>query len=1548
MVRYILKRGLGNKKEAFDSAAGLSIERALENYNPAIDVGSCLILSGGNVKKCDYKPLDGDIIYIRELPGGITAAIIIGALAVTLAVAGAVTMGVMTAKQKQQMADIEDKQKKAARNSGEKPDAAPFIKGANNQSATGQTFPYIIGRTLMTPYKLCSPHYEIKGAGGKEQFYHICLEAGFSPLVIKKVMLGNTTIKTLTGEGAANRVYDFDDCVYYNTQNKIEIAQGGADFSTLPLNKKIVCTLVQKEIPHAYGISYNESDEDYNAYRAGIVQELPDNAMAVEVCIQFDGIRWMDSKGDWRPMDVDIKPEWCYTDERNPTWKPLGEFIHTGGDEGGAKNHFHGWSGKTSRFILKKTFSSAESYGRKISVRLIRETAKASQDQSTCNFLYCNTACYDVEKSTKDELVAADVLEEREKGLCTRLGLRIKADANTQDNLDSISIIVQGVARVWDGDKWSDDKRETCNLAAWVLEVLTSDTHPASRYNLDEIDLEAFGEWYEFCERQGFEANGVIDKGEKKSNILSTLCTNGCGTLIYDEMTGKLSVAIDSGDSNPIALLNADTVINIQSTKKFSRVADGVRVKFVNRDADYSVDTILVMADGGKYNPYNDTLTEQTLKYVTSASHAYKIAWKDIATLRARPRTVTVKVGLEGAYYPLYGKVELQHRTTRTGLGSGEVAEVRLSSLGYLDALIVKAGRIGVKEGDGVTYGLPLMARDGSFLSYLTGEVAAVKGDYITFNKILDGGERVRSSSKTLPHEGDFLSIGTLTSDGGWVNTYNTMTIVSTEATDSGYNLTLQDYNPSIYTFGGVIPTFKSNVTKRPDSHIIEQKPLDIGEVYEKISDSVKKLGSGSASAQEALNVAVHGIHFTPNHTVEDMSICMDELIQKIDEVRKEAVDGIEISENKIMVILEDPRKGLVYMLEMTAGGLKSIAKAVTGSSDYDTAVSAITQWAEGVTAEVTDSDGRGGLLAALSITKDGIINAVAGGGSEGEMSLSLTLPALLTTARAMELVAELGDDAGLLNRVYGLTDLKDDNGGNYWTIKKNANKNDIKELSDVLREHGLLSSNILLKANQIEVSGDTVFNGSGSINGRLSGIKGDIYQSLMTNPAHPEIVDESQSIISGGYIKTCLIDAFQIAAQNLILNVTANNGTRLYSIDYEDYINSQIAGTNADGTPKYKEGGFLISTNYTRGLRRNVTMTAQMEVVTAECNPANWVPTGCKRTPHSWNASTNKVEYYDVSTVTLSWGGSVPMSTSSVTVPPGGATTKFYLPEYPFIYINGVRHELLYTELAVIGCDMYANATGYYSKDYDLWINWVFSDGQSYPFRWNKDNGGGMHLYKSSDPVEVHYGYMTSNGTTTFLQSKYSPGAGVLIETTGDAHFMRTVEIGGDCNIEGRNTNIYQPTLLDGFTTNGCLFKPLVSFSIGWSGSNISTYVKSELVASIVKSEKYTLRGLENYQYQVNLTTRIAVPYVTRNSKKYLRLNAMSMNVDADTVGSYAANYYKVFRIYEAITDCSSIMGYSFVTGQSLAIIDKFTISFNWNGDHYQPTMAHCMVFIQ
>lgn len=1534
MVRYILKRGLGNKKEAFDSAAGLSIERALENYNPAIDVGSCLILSGGNVKKCDYKPLDGDIIYIRELPGGITAAIIIGALAVTLAVAGAVTMGVMTAKQKQQMADIEDKQKKAARNSGEKPDAAPFIKGANNQSATGQTFPYIIGRTLMTPYKLCSPHYEIKGAGGKEQFYHICLEAGFSPLVIKKVMLGNTTIKTLTGEGAASRVYDFDDCVYYNTQNKIEIAQGGADFSTLPLNKKIVCTLVQKEIPHAYGISYNESDEDYNAYRAGIVQELPDNAMAVEVCIQFDGIRWMDSKGDWRPMDVDIKPEWCYTDERNPTWKPLGEFIHTGGDEGGAKNHFHGWSGKTSRFILKKTFSSAESYGRKISVRLIRETAKASQDQSTCNFLYCNTACYDVEKSTKDELVAADVLEEREKGLCTRLGLRIKADANTQDNLDSISIIVQGVARVWDGDKWSDDKRETCNLAAWVLEVLTSDTHPASRYNLDEIDLEAFGEWYEFCERQGFEANGVIDKGEKKSNILSTLCTNGCGTLIYDEMTGKLSVAIDSGDSNPIALLNADTVINIQSTKKFLRVADGVRVKFVNRDADYSVDTILVMADGGKYDPYNDTLTEQTLKYVTSASHAYKIAWKDIATLRARPRTVTVKVGLEGAYYPLYGKVELQHRTTRTGLGSGEVAEVRLSSLGYLDALIVKAGRIGVKEGDGVTYGLPLMARDGSFLSYLTGEVAAVKGDYITFNKILDGGERVRSSSKTLPHEGDFLSIGTLTSDGGWVNTYNTMTIISTEATDSGYNLTLQDYNPSIYTFGGVIPTFKSNVTKRPDSHIIEQKPLDIGEVYEKISDSVKKLGSGSASAQEALNVAVHGIHFTPNHTVEDMSICMDELIQKIDEVRKEAVDGIEISENKIMVILEDPRKGLVYMLEMTAGGLKSIAKAVTGSSDYDTAVSAITQWAEGVTAEVTDSDGRGGLLAALSITKDGIINAVAGGGSEGEMSLSLTLPALLTTARAMELVAELGDDAGLLNRVYGLTDLKDDNGGNYWTIKKSANKNDIKELSDVLREHGLLSSNILLKANQIEVSGDTVFNGSGSINGRLSGIKGDIYQNLMTNPAHPEIVDESQTIIAGGYIKTSLIDAFQIAAQNLILNVTANDGTRLYSADYEDYINSQIAGTNADGTPKYKKGGFLISTNYTRGYRRKVTMVAQKEVF-EKIGSANKV----------YRIKPGSGEF---NLTTLSTGDLIRTESG----PEYNGKVKIYRmyssSDWPIVYIGGTGAD-----------NKYEYISGTYKQedfDYSGRIATVVLELRQGSTQLTRTFYRANITKKSSryptgdttnDNSAIIRAKWTSSGAETFLQSKYTPGTGVLIETTGDAHFMRTVEIGGDCNIEGKNTNIYQPTLLDGFTTNGCLFKPLVSFSIGWSGSNISTYASSELVVSIVKSKKYTWRGSENYQYQVNLATNITVPYVTRNSKKYLRLNAMSMNTNADMVGNDAANYHNVFRIYEAITDCSSIMGYSFITEQSLAIIDKFTISFNWGG-HYQPIMAHCMVFIQ
>lgn len=107
-----------------------------------------IILKKGEKISPDYIPAEDDIIFMRRLPKGITASIIMAVVAVGVAVA----VGIYAySKQKEindKQQELEENQKKLS--SGSQIQKLPYVKGASNASATGQSFPYIIGRTLFT------------------------------------------------------------------------------------------------------------------------------------------------------------------------------------------------------------------------------------------------------------------------------------------------------------------------------------------------------------------------------------------------------------------------------------------------------------------------------------------------------------------------------------------------------------------------------------------------------------------------------------------------------------------------------------------------------------------------------------------------------------------------------------------------------------------------------------------------------------------------------------------------------------------------------------------------------------------------------------------------------------------------------------------------------------------------------------------------------------------------------------------------------------------------------------------------------------------------------------------------------------------------------------------------------------------------------------------------------------------------------------------------------------------------------------------------------
>ena len=460
----------------------------LRDHIKGVNWENSIILRGGYRVDADYEVQPDDIIYVRKTPAAATTVAIVAIAAV--AITAGVVAGVSIYKQKQAEKEMEAAQK-AAKAGAEQTGKLPFVKGARNQAATGQTFPYIIGETLFTPYRLCPAHYTIAGTKGEEQFYNVVLECGYNNLVIDKIKMGETVIKAFSGNTPQNGEYSWDEGTYYDERNKIEIRQTG-DFINADFNEKIVLTELNEEIQHDCA----SSDPDENAqieekWQTGVVQELPSRPMKVELIALFDGLQRYDD--GWKSQTITLQPQWTNNpDAASPTWHDFDTgFIQNGT----ASNTFEYNTKQQMRYSAVQTFTAAQAYGKKISVRVRRTTPKAeSNAKDTVYLLAVQTTCYDAKKSTSSSLVAAKVLEDAERDKCTRLGIRVAANANTSENLDAFSIITRACARTWNGSAWTSKRTPTSNLAAWVLEIMTSSKHAPSKYEDSELDLATFGE----------------------------------------------------------------------------------------------------------------------------------------------------------------------------------------------------------------------------------------------------------------------------------------------------------------------------------------------------------------------------------------------------------------------------------------------------------------------------------------------------------------------------------------------------------------------------------------------------------------------------------------------------------------------------------------------------------------------------------------------------------------------------------------------------------------------------------------------------------------------------------------------------------------------------------------------------------------------------------------------------------------------------------------------------------------------------------------------
>lgn len=1117
-----------NEKETY------RFDGKLCDHIKGVDWENSICLKGGYKITPDYEVQKDDVIYVRKLPtaGVSTSTLVIIALAVT-AVAAGVTAGVALYQSAEAQKKLEENEK-AAKAASEKANALPFIKGARNQAATGQTFPYVIGESLFTPYRLCPPHIVIEGEKGEKQYYYITLEAGYNNLLIKQLRMGETLIKDFSSDTTPqNGVYDWDNGVYYDSANKIEIRQSG-DFEDDNFNRKIIYTDITTEIPHEHaGDDATENAKIEEDWKNGVVQELPSYAMACDVVVLFDGLRKYEDNG-WKECSITLKPQW--TNAKNPEESDWEDFDEGFNQNGTISNTFEYMTKEQMRYVAHQDFKAVKAYGKNIKVRIIRTTPKTKDGNAkdSVYFLGVNTTCYDNKKSNSATLVPARVLEESESAKCCRIGIKVIANANTTGNLDAFTVIESGVANTWNGKEWSKEKTPTRNLAAWVREIMLSDKHAPSRYSAEELDGQTFGEWYEYCEKEGFHADGVISKATKKKTLIETLLTNGNAELVFNPFSGKIEVAVDNGRDYSVAMLNSENIISISTTKEFKRKTDGIRIKYVNRQADFVSDSVTFMRDGGEYDPSSDTLSSAGVEYITDYEHAYKYAWRRMAEELAQPRKVIVKVGLEAAYYPLFSRVELQHKSLKIGIAHATVKGLqweknllkKIVLSGYVDFPTDKACGVIINCVNKAGHGIVALKVNGNG-----------RTDELEVETAL------RDTADVIPSVGNALSFGELDNNGKFTTVTKTMKIVNAEETENGFSLTLVDYNDGLYNYGK-LPEYKSNITTIPNDR----------KAYVPNYVTPDEVTANASEAAQAAVDTISGLNFSNVYTLRNNIATIEDIIRKMDEDAEKAAAGISITEEAIVLKVEDEAANQRSLVALTK----------------DEILAQVDDMAANLTGLI---DVQAGMVAAF----------VEGGGASGQMSLSVNLPIVISASTRNKLVSKSTE--AKVAAVYALIANTESYG-----IKGNASNTAVKELWNDAVKGGLLASQINLNADQISIDGSTIFSDSKATNvadvfssaksyadskasTAESSAKKNAFDKMAENlKAMGLTVDSSTTVISGGKIKTSLIDADALMAQLVTIKdggalqndgfSSGNKGFKISSDGTAEFNNATIRGT--------------------------------------------------------------------------------------------------------------------------------------------------------------------------------------------------------------------------------------------------------------------------------------------------------------------------------------------------------------------------------------------------
>lgn len=391
-------------------------------------------------------------------------------------------------------------------------------------------------------------------------------------------------------------------------------------------------------------------------------------------------------------------------------------------------------------------------------------------------------------------------------GLCV-IALRIKATDQLNGVVDQLNFVGTSILPVWDGEDWIE---EPTRLAAWsYVHVLTG---PPNRRAISKskIDTAAMLAWAEADAAAERYYDDVIDEQTLVFDLAREIAA--VGRASFSHSNGKYSVVRDVPQDTPVQFFGPRNSSGFQASKTFVDLPHALAVQFINPDADWQQDEILVYDDGysadglvpGTVAADPNKVEKLVIRGCTSAAQAWKEGRYHIAVGRLRPETYTINVDFEHLICTRGDLVLFNHDVPQFGLGQARVKSLLLDDSDNLLGVIVDSA---FPMEAGRSYACRFRSPD--FTSVLL-EVLTVPGENHELHFTLPPGPE-----DPAPEVGDLVLFGELGREGV------EMLVKQIEpGPDLTAKITLIDHAPAVHLADqGEIPAFDTQITRPADFH---------------------------------------------------------------------------------------------------------------------------------------------------------------------------------------------------------------------------------------------------------------------------------------------------------------------------------------------------------------------------------------------------------------------------------------------------------------------------------------------------------------------------------------------------------------------------------------------------------------------------------------------------------------------------------------------------------------------------------------------------------